>query len=258
MPAPLFEFELRPLREIQPWGGPEAPSLHWFGLTDGLYWIQAGEHTLFEYAVRVQEILGVSRFCDYQVARLYEDVLDVVPYALEPVPKELRRYISVDEATERDHYWKEWCASEKSTDLIDDAGPWMGRRTLDCTHLSPSTHIVFWSDDDTVHIEWDNRGKLLEGNPAWSEQLGRWNLPREHFMNEVRSFHDRLMEQMSSRVEEVAAGALAERAYVDLPGLRREHHVRSQAILRNLGAPAPPTDWEPIIAAIRALEASDA
>jgi len=258
MPVPLFEFELQPLRDVQPWGGSDAPNLHWFGLTDGRYWIKAGEHTLFEYTSCVQERYGVSRFCDYQVARLYEDVIDLASYALEPVPKALRQYISIDETAQRDHYWTKWCASEKSTDLLDHAGPWMGRRTLDCGYLSPSAHIVFWSDDDTVHIEWDNRGKLLKGSPAWSAQVGRWSLPRENFMHEVRSFHDRLMDQMSSRVDEVLSGALAGRAYVDLPGLRREHQVRSQSIDRSLGAPEPPTDWGPIIKAIRALEGNDA
>ena len=38
----LFEFVLRPLEEVQPWGVDE-PTLHWFGLTDGWYWIEAGD-----------------------------------------------------------------------------------------------------------------------------------------------------------------------------------------------------------------------
>jgi hypothetical protein len=40
-----FRFELRPLDEVEPWGD-DPPSLSWFGLTDGWYWIEAGGHEL--------------------------------------------------------------------------------------------------------------------------------------------------------------------------------------------------------------------
>lgn len=33
----LFQFRLRPLEEVEPWGG-EKPALHWFGLSDGWCW----------------------------------------------------------------------------------------------------------------------------------------------------------------------------------------------------------------------------
>jgi hypothetical protein len=261
MPSPLFQFELRPLDQIQPWGEPEDPNLHWFGLTDGLYWIQAGEHRLFEYSNIAQTRSGVPPFCDYQVVRLYEDVIDLAPYALEPVPEELQRYIALDESKPWNHYWTKWYesvhaigASEDSMNLLDDAGPWMGRRTLDSAYLTPSTNIVFWSNRDSVHIQWDNRGKLLQDCQAWSAQFGSWQLPRARFMDEVRSFHDRLMEEMAKRVSQVAAGALPRNVRVDLEGLRRAQDTRSQSIDRNLGQPAPPTDWALVLAAVRSLE----
>jgi hypothetical protein len=49
--AMLIDFKLRPLDRVTPWGGLEAPSLHWLALTEGEYWIEAGGRTLFEYAV---------------------------------------------------------------------------------------------------------------------------------------------------------------------------------------------------------------
>ena len=263
MPSPLFQFELKPLDQIQPWGGPENPNLHWFGLTDGEYWIQAGEHTLFEYSNTAQAKLGGSRFCDYQVVRLYEDVIELAPYALEPVPEALQRYIAVDESRPWSHYWTKWCrwldASDVSDDimaLLDSAGPLMGCRTLDSLYLTPSTNIVIWSNQDVVHIQWDNRDKRIEDCQAWSAQIGCWQLTHAEFMDEVRSFHDRLMEQMAERVSQVAAGALARNVRVDLEGLQREQQTRSLPIERNLGRPAPPTDWPLVISAIQSLEAA--
>jgi hypothetical protein len=265
MPSPLFQFELRPLEQIQPWGEPEDPNLHWFGLTDGLYWIQAGGHRLFEYSDIAQARSGVPPFCDYQVVRLYEDVIDLAPHALEPVPEELQRYIALDESKPWNYYWSKWCesvdtsgASEDSMNILVEAGPWMGRRTLDSAYLAPSTNIVLWSNQDAVHIQWDNRDKLLQNCQAWSAQVGSWRLPRVKFMDEVRSFHERLMGQMEKRVSQVAAGALAKTVRVDLEGLRREQHTRSQSIERNLGQPAPPTDWPSVLAAVRSVEASEA
>lgn len=265
MPSPLFQFELRPLDQIEPWGKPEDPNLHWFGLTDGQYWIQEGAHRLFEYSNTAQAQSSVPRFCEYQVVRLYEDVIDLAPYALDPVPEELQRYISLDESKPWNHYWTKWCetmdasgASDDAMNLLDNAGPWMGRRTLDSAHLTPSTNIVMWSNQDSVQIQWDNRDKLLQDCHAWSAQFGSWQVPRAKFMDEVRSFHDRLMEQMAQRVSQVAAGALASNVRVDLEGLRREQNTRSQPIERDLGQPAPPTDWPLVIASIRSLEASEA
>lgn len=66
MPLPLFQFELRQLDQIQPWGAPDDPNLHWFGLTDGWYWIQVGEDRLFEYSDAVCAFINVlwSRWSD--------------------------------------------------------------------------------------------------------------------------------------------------------------------------------------------------
>lgn len=263
MPPPLFQFELRPIDQVQPWGEPEDPNLHWFGLTDGQYWIQAGEHRLFEYSNAAQKQSGVHSNCDYNVVRFYEDVIGLAPYALEPVPEELERYVALDEAKPWNHYWTKWCesmdakdASADFTNLLDEAASWIGLRTLDSGYLNPSTNIVVWSNQASVHIQWDNRNKLLRDCQAWSAQFGSWQLPRAKFMDEVRSFHDRLMDQMAKRVSQVAAGALARHVRVDLEGLGREQHTRSQSIEGKIGQPVRPTNWSMVLAAIQSLEAN--
>ena len=265
MQCPIFQFKLRPVEQVQPWGGPADPNLHWFGLTDGEYWIQLGDHKLFEYTDDAQTRSGVSRFCDYQVVRLLEDVLDLAPYALEPIPEELRRYIALDEASAWGHFWSKWCAtiderdaSEEMLDLLEDAGSWLGRRKLDSLYLTPSTNVVMWSDADSVHIQWDNRGKLLNGCQAWSALFGTWSISRAAFRAEVLDFHERLVEQMAQRVSQVAQGALSEHVRVDIEALRREQHAREQSIDRVLGLPAPPTDWSAVGAAIKELETRSA
>lgn len=260
MCSPLFNFKLRPLKQIYPWGEPHDPNLHWFGLTDGHYWIQVGNNKLFEYS-SIAQAHEAPYYCDYQVVRLYEDVIELAPYALEPVPEELHRYIGLNESKPWNHYWKKWCEainpndeSEETINLLDNAGSWIGCRTLDSNYLTPSTNVVFWSDQEFVHIEWDNREKFFEGGLAWTAGVGRWQLPRMKFMDEVRSFHSRLMEQMAVRVSQVASGSLPARIRVDLESLYREQQYRSQSVERNLDLPNPPTDWLAVIEAIRVLE----
>lgn len=49
-PVIRFGFELCPLTEVAPWGGSNGPAtLHWFGLTDGWYWIELDGLHLLRY-----------------------------------------------------------------------------------------------------------------------------------------------------------------------------------------------------------------
>lgn len=45
----LFNFWLRPLADVAPWVSENEQRLHWFGLTDGCYWLDVGKDTLFQY-----------------------------------------------------------------------------------------------------------------------------------------------------------------------------------------------------------------
>ena len=92
----LFQFHLRPLEEVEPWGKDPA-TLHWFGLSDGWYWWQAGPQQLFRYTQSAldhwaAESPGDSKplpYVDYQVVRPWEDLLDALPDVLAPVPDDL-------------------------------------------------------------------------------------------------------------------------------------------------------------------------
>ncbi len=262
MPPHIFNFELQPLAEIQAWGEPHDPSLSWFGLTLNAYWIQVGSERLFGYSASAQAELGATRFCNYQVARIYEDLLQLKPHALEPVPTELQQYISVAESRPWNLNWEQWCAAGDTqigavqvNDLLDIAGPWMGRRPLHSLYLKPSTNIAFWSDAELVHIEWDIREKLVKDEPAWSAPFGRWALPHMEFISEVRSFHERLMAEMATRISQIAGGCLSSRIRVDLDAFHHDQNVRTWPIEPYLGPIEPPTNWSAVIDAILMLEA---
>lgn len=110
----LFNFRLMPLELVVPWGEPGEQRLHWFGLTDGEYWVQVGADALFEYSEGVRRASGSGRYCNYQVARLYEDITEMLPYVLDPVPTPVVRHISGVQGTA---WWKRYTS-------------WFARRAL--------------------------------------------------------------------------------------------------------------------------------
>ncbi|ANW02365.1 DUF5984 family protein [Bradyrhizobium icense] len=254
----LINFNLTPIEEIVPWGQPGSHSLHWFGLTYGEYWIQAGDAALFEYSDHARNA-GAKRYCDYQVVRLYEDLMEILPSILEPVPEPLVPYICGEPAKAWQNAYDAW--RDRSDDVLDTdyfcevadaAVAWSGKRRLDSTYLSPSANIAIWSDQEHVHIEWDNRDRHFDGKPAWSAVLGSYQMPRDEFIEEMKSFHVRLMDQMAARVDQVVAGRLPSDIQIDLPGLVREHEQRGRSLDSALRF-VPQTDWQQTERAIREI-----
>jgi hypothetical protein len=180
----LINFTLVPLAHVQPWGSPGKHNLHWFGLTDGEYWLQVGDTALFEYSESARAD-GAKRYCDYQVVRLYEDLLDMLPDVLEPVPLALTRYLPLAEASAWRTRCAEWVEAYEDTpgddhcsDMFEYATDWLGKRMLDSAYLSPSANIAIWSDAHDVHIAWDHTGVEYQGQPVWTATRGAFTLPR--------------------------------------------------------------------------------
>lgn len=244
----LIEFSLRPVLEIEPWGTPGDLHLSWFGLTNGQYAICAGQDVLFQYS-QYARALGAPQRCEYQVARLHEDILNIVPYVLEPVPASLVPYISGEVAERwREHFELWYNQNEGLSDnkryweVLEAATAWRSKRHVDSLYLSPPANISVWSDIQSVYIEWDNRNSLFDGHPAWTAIQGRHKMPRSLFIQEIESFHSRLMQEMNERVDQVARGALSTDIQIDVPGLKHEHERRCECF-RNALNLTPHTDW---------------
>jgi hypothetical protein len=87
-----FTFQLRQMGAIAPWHDADGSHAHlgWFGLTDGWYWIAAGAAEFFRYSQSLVDKwtrgysgapwLEALPYVDYQVSRLWEDVLGLLPW----------------------------------------------------------------------------------------------------------------------------------------------------------------------------------
>src|SRR4051794_34154431 len=90
---PMFEFTLDAIDAIQPWGEPGKLSLSWFALSLGEYHLELGGREVLrysdaavEYFKRVAPRARAGPFVEYQVARLHEDLLQIIPQVLQRVP----------------------------------------------------------------------------------------------------------------------------------------------------------------------------
>lgn len=267
----LFNFTLDSIEEIEPWGEPPLHSLSWFGLSAGTYHIKAGAHELFRYSDACVEYLAekageseITPYVDYYVARLYEDILSILPYTLEPVPDFLLKYIKqemdpenpwhkvcddwlsryVDQETDDDDVW----------DTFYNATIWTEERYLDTGYLSPAANIQIWSDNRTITLEWNNSEKKIHDIPAWSTEKWRFTLSREQYLQEVKSFHDRFITAMGERIAAVARNWQNPEIEIDTDALQNEHQFREQQVNDETLHIQTETDWETVMQAIERID----
>lgn len=259
----LFNFNLRPLDQVSLWGGPGKRSLHWFGLTDGEYWIDAGAERLFEHAEGFSRKHEGHRHLDYFVVRLHEDLLEILPKALEPVPPDLVQYISGERGRSWNARLSEW--SDSAIDVLGDdlywkiyegASGWIWERDLNLSYLSHCPELRIWSAPELVHIEWNGWGVLVDGEAVWSASTGSFDLPRARFEAEVRDFDARLMQQMAQRVELMQHGPINRDLEIDLVGLEREQGERSHKLDAAFAAVSDTRNWQAVREAIAQTECS--
>ncbi|WP_328397791.1 DUF5984 family protein [Streptomyces sp. NBC_00390] len=252
-----FRFDLRPVAGIQPWGGDD-PSLHWFALTEGWYWIEAGGHELLRYSERTlhrwagEEGGGTatSPYAAYYVVRLWEDVIEMLPEVLEPVPEDLVGFVAADLG--------DW-PSRENTPEAEAAGLWHSDRSMYMGPLRNAPHIRWWrtiiDGDDAVTVSWQHRSDSeieFAGPPE-----GTATVPTRSFVAAVAEFDRALLAAMDERITALEAAGPPPGVGLDLRHLRREQQERAGR-LQQARARECDTDWDVIRAGARELLAAGA
>ena len=222
-----FEFALDPVESIEPWTDACGdPRLHWFGLT-------LGEHRI---VVDGRELFSAH----YQVARLWEDVIDRLPRYLEPVPPDLVGLVEVDDAG-----LPEW---NDGFDVDEDAATaWRAEHHLVSGHMTLPA-VRWWrtvgDGGDVVWTAW--RHDASDGSvPLDGPVAGLVATAAEDFIAAVADFDRRFMAAMAERITEVEQGALPSPIGCDLDALRRDQAERATRLGAALQA-TPATDWSRI------------
>jgi hypothetical protein len=249
-----IEFDLTPLAQVVAWGKPGNQSLHWFGLTDGRYDVVIGEHRLFSEHDRMDGI-------DYQVVRLWEDLIDLLPEILDEVPDALATRLADVDAWMA---WNDraWDLTEElglDPELLDAATCWWRDRRLDTGHLVAAPRLQLWRTSGVVHATW--RTRLGEHEvaradlPRWASPAGDAELALTELTDEIRRFDHALIAAMQARVDEVATSWSRPDVAIDVEQLRREHRDRSGWLTDTLArVHRTKRPWDEVVTAITTLE----
>lgn len=241
-----FQFELRDLAEVLPWGsGERGLTLHWFGLTDGWYDVIIGEHRL--YSGR-----GDARGIAYPVVRLWEDLIEVVPWALKSVPEALATRLADVDA------WASWV--DRAWDLDDRAEvvsvalEWWSSRVMVAHHLVGAPTLQMWRFGDDLRIRWCTSSPTKE-DPVWSSPKGDAIMSVSAFRDELIRFDRELIAAMHARVDAVEENWSRPEVKIDVVQLHREHADRATWLERALDVPRHREHpWEAVVDAVVELE----
>lgn len=262
---PLFEFNLKPLQKVMPWRDQTNEYLHWFGLTDGCYHMNLGDVQLFRYSDEIlhfwsKEFPDVDYinepYMDYQVVRLYEDVLSILADVIQPVPDEVYSYITT---LEEQKNWEKTISEiievsyedNDKWDAYDNATEWLFYRRL--LGLGGGPNIIIWRIKDTIHIRWDNESIKQDNIPVWAAKTGEYQMPVKRFILEVESFHNRLINEMQSRLEEIEKDNPLPHIKIDIPELLIEQEERTHFLDTALKRQPHVKNWSKVVASNQML-----
>ncbi|MDP2271974.1 MAG: DUF5984 family protein [Archangium sp.] len=229
----MFRFALRDIAAITPWGPETAPSLSWFSLSDGWYWLQLGGQQVLRVAAASD---ANPPYLDYQVARLWEDLLDLLPRVLAPLPSDVAAELRDEEG------WLKHLEGELLQDDQNVMSFWWWRQ-LDLPHLSAPPRIWFWRDGDDLRVLW-RPARPDRGH--WAHASGTLMLPVATFLEEVRSFDRAFLSGMRERVQRVIKAGGIPGVDVNLAHLEHGQLDRETWLENALSRPAPDEDWEAV------------
>lgn len=188
-----INFKLQTPEKIKPFGKKPNYSLSWFGLTDGLLWIEVGAQTLYEYGEHAQKRFRLKqKYNDYYLARFAEDFSATFEHVSESVPQEL--YDSVELFDADVQRWSDRYAEQAddadNTDALSYDGfcelnEWRDARSFDSAHLVGGPRIGCFRLNDKVKIVWTSDAPLN----LWSSPVGCYEIEYAAFVAAANEFY---------------------------------------------------------------------
>jgi hypothetical protein len=239
---PLINFLLKHPDDIIPFGTESDKSLHWFGLTDGNLWLEAGKSKLYEYTDSFLALLSLSdtKYVDYYLSRFIEDFTEQFEKIATELPDEsyaiaknsmtLTKFQEtskqwLDETNERDF--------DQAIEKYDALIGWIGQRELTAGHLVGSPHIGFFKNKNKISIVWKADQRTKKNIPLWTAQNGEIEMDYPEFVAQIEDFGDRFFSAMADQVE-IALKKDWGAINIDKSHLVEEHHERQTEFANRL------------------------
>lgn len=225
-----INFKLKTeLDEIAPFGEKGSYSLSWFGLTDSLLWIGAGDKTVYEYSPAARKKWGDIPYNDYYLSRFLEDFSEIFERIAQPISREL--YNSVESVEER---------CQKLLEMLDEDAPdfdakydeylekraWFSDRIFDSGHLKGGPIIGCFRCGELLKFYWNSGYTLESGESIWTFPRGSFEMPYRDFTEEVKRFFAEFFAEMDKQVNRALEKDWGEEIKVDKEYLVRENAER--------------------------------
>ena len=260
---PIFQFKLKPLGHILPWGSTHEQSIHWFGLSDGEYWMELNGASLYEYSenFRKRIDLNASRYVDYYISRFVEDLFELLPHLQEQIPQEL--YEKVNTQSSLWAYKKELqsCFSEEEDADNEKAEAaferhqlltsWIDERTLSSGHLVAGPKLCFFRCGDKISLVWECPPEKDGNIDRWTSTGGEMEMEYDDLVKEIADLSRRFFAAMENQMAQACAKDWGE-IRIDKRNLQNEHSQRAEAYRHQIeefkkGSHAACTNWTEII-----------
>lgn len=262
--ANLFDFKFAPIQNPLKIG-----YYHWFWLTDGFYWINIGNQKLFELSDETINYWQINidsdeqKCMDYPVVRLWEDMLEILPTILNPVPKSIHQlFLQFQENCDKNsNKWYDYVENEESSgrykenELLFGVPLFFDAHIISTMHIASSPLLYFWryqeSGGDKMWIGWDFTQTITDDDtnqemPIWSANKGVAKMDFNDFMNEVKQFNDKFLNQMQEKIDEILSSNELKSLYpddFDFSVLQNEQNSREKELNKALNL-IQEIDWD--------------
>lgn len=236
-----INYQLKKPNQIVPWGDKEK-CLHWFGLTDGLLWLNVGDSVIYEYSDSATLLFDHSiRYNDYQLSRFLEDFSEILPYLAEPIPKFL--YDHIDSFDKNISDWEHLYSEKSDDEFFDDFLPnlfeplytWYGNRTFDSGHLVGGPIIGCFRYDNNIKIRWNSDYLLKDGNSIWKYPKGIYEMMYSDFASEVSRFFQSFEKDMDKQINDVLGNGI-KGVFIDTEQLKKENKLRKDLFTQKVNS----------------------
>jgi hypothetical protein len=243
-------FDMDEIEKVPPWGKQGECKLHWYGLTSGRFWFETTAGNPLEYTAAIQDWWSLRcKNPDYFVARLFEDLLSILPLVLEPVPADIAARVANPVWRVKAEHWRDAEEDELRWDRWYSATQWWHDRTLDLGYLQHAPELAFWRTGNQVFFQWQ-ADKKADGIPVWILPQGQISMAASSFEAAVSHFCEDLLWSMGNRVRSIQkAGWKRADCTLNVEELAKEHAVRRDACHSILHEQRT-TDWEQIRASL--------
>lgn len=254
-----IHFQLQDLDKVSLFGTHPQKSIHWFGLTDGLLWIDICEQTIYEYTDEACSYFhNPVKYNDYQLSRFMEDFSATFLSVAVSIPEEL--YDHVEEFEMQTDDWKESHINEEDhafTIFYDkeycELMQWYFDRCFDSGHLVGGPYIGCFRFDDKIKVMWKSDCKLENGICIWTSKGGCVELEYERFVAAVKEFFDSFFVAMDKQVKNAIARDWGN-VFLDKERLAQENEQRKENFYQSLSYLQNPrtdmgwnaTDWDKV------------